>query len=194
MADLVSGLVSYGANVLSQERAFRQQKELQSDAQDYNTTMWNMANAYNSPLSQMQRFKAAGLNPNLIYGQMSQGASAPSLSTSSAPSPAQAPNASLLETAQVGLIDAQKKNIEANTKKLESDLGVNDSVIRLNDAEVESLGHQIGLTDQQIEESKARVGEIQKNIEAMDANIDQVRANINLLRSQKRLTDQQALS
>lgn len=30
---------------------------------------WNMNNQYNSPASQMERFKEAGLNPNLIYGQ-----------------------------------------------------------------------------------------------------------------------------
>jgi hypothetical protein len=31
-------------------------------------------NAYNSPLQQMQRFKEAGLNPNLIYKQTNEGA------------------------------------------------------------------------------------------------------------------------
>lgn len=30
---------------------------------------WNMQNDYNSPKAQMERFKQAGLNPNLIYGQ-----------------------------------------------------------------------------------------------------------------------------
>jgi hypothetical protein len=30
---------------------------------------WARTNQYNSPLAQMQRFKEAGLNPNLIYGQ-----------------------------------------------------------------------------------------------------------------------------
>lgn len=35
---------------------------------------WNMMNAYNSPEQQMQRFKEAGLNPNLIYGQQNEGA------------------------------------------------------------------------------------------------------------------------
>lgn len=30
---------------------------------------WNMQNEYNSPAAQMQRFKDAGLNPALIYGQ-----------------------------------------------------------------------------------------------------------------------------
>lgn len=34
---------------------------------------WNMMNAYNSPAEQMARFKAAGLNPNLIYGQQNDG-------------------------------------------------------------------------------------------------------------------------
>lgn len=35
--------------------------------------MWNQQNLYNSPEAQMQRFKEAGLNPHLIYGQGSSG-------------------------------------------------------------------------------------------------------------------------
>lgn len=34
---------------------------------------WERNNAYNSPAQQMQRFKEAGLNPNLIYGQGNNG-------------------------------------------------------------------------------------------------------------------------
>jgi len=34
-------------------------------------TDWDKQNAYNSPSQQMQRYKEAGLNPNLVYGQMS---------------------------------------------------------------------------------------------------------------------------
>lgn len=30
--------------------------------------LWNMNNAYNTPAAQMQRLRAAGLNPNLVYG------------------------------------------------------------------------------------------------------------------------------
>jgi hypothetical protein len=33
-------------------------------------TDWDKQNSYNSPAQQMRRFKEAGLNPNLIYGQM----------------------------------------------------------------------------------------------------------------------------
>lgn len=35
--------------------------------------MWNRQNQYNAPESQMNRFKEAGLNPNLIYGQGNAG-------------------------------------------------------------------------------------------------------------------------
>lgn len=41
--------------------------------------LWNMQNAYNTPEAQMNRFKEAGLNPHLIYGQGNSGnAAAPS--------------------------------------------------------------------------------------------------------------------
>lgn len=35
--------------------------------------MWNRQNEYNTPEAQMERFKLAGLNPNLIYSQGSAG-------------------------------------------------------------------------------------------------------------------------
>lgn len=37
-----------------------------------NKQLWDMQNTYNLPSAQMQRFKDAGLNPNLIYGQTNQ--------------------------------------------------------------------------------------------------------------------------
>lgn len=42
---------------------------------DYNLQMWNQQNAYNSPAAQMARYKEAGLNPALIYGQSNTGGS-----------------------------------------------------------------------------------------------------------------------
>lgn len=50
------------ANIQMQNLAFQQNKE-----------MVNLQNQYNTPLSQMQRYKDAGLNPNLIYGQGTPG-------------------------------------------------------------------------------------------------------------------------
>lgn len=36
----------------------------------YNTEMVNQQNQYNSPAAMMQRLQAAGLNPNLVYGEL----------------------------------------------------------------------------------------------------------------------------
>lgn len=38
-----------------------------------NINLWRMQNEYNTPAAQMARFKEAGLNPNLIYGQGNPG-------------------------------------------------------------------------------------------------------------------------
>lgn len=42
-----------------------------ADNQQLSWNMWHANNAYNDSAAQMARFRAAGLNPNLIYGQMS---------------------------------------------------------------------------------------------------------------------------
>lgn len=52
---------------------------------DYNLQMWNMQNAYDSPAAQMQRYKEAGLNPNLIYGQSNTGGSVSTANLESSP-------------------------------------------------------------------------------------------------------------
>lgn len=55
-----------------QKRNIRLQKEANMQLADYQYSkdldMWNRANTYNEPVSQMQRYQDAGLNPNLIYG------------------------------------------------------------------------------------------------------------------------------
>lgn len=51
-----------------------------------NIQNWNMQNEYNTPAAQMQRFKDAGLNPNLIYGQTNMAGSVGSVSAPKTPS------------------------------------------------------------------------------------------------------------
>ena len=40
----------------------------QNDANAKAMQAWQIANDYNHPIQQMERLKAAGLNPNLVYG------------------------------------------------------------------------------------------------------------------------------
>lgn len=44
------------------------QMELAMYQADQNLNLWNLNNEYNTPSAQMARYEAAGLNPNLIYG------------------------------------------------------------------------------------------------------------------------------
>lgn len=73
-----AGLIGQGFNAYSQGKINKKSRkwnekmyawQRQDALQD-----WAMQNAYNSPAAQMQRFKDAGLNPNLIYGQQNEGA------------------------------------------------------------------------------------------------------------------------
>lgn len=45
----------------------------------WNVEQWNRENAYNSPAAQMARYKAAGLNPDLMYGQQNLSAASPEM-------------------------------------------------------------------------------------------------------------------
>jgi len=54
---------------LMNERNIAFQQEVNQQNIDWNEKMWDKTNQYNSPLMQMARFKEAGLNPHLIYGQ-----------------------------------------------------------------------------------------------------------------------------
>lgn len=47
----------------------------------WNIDQWNRENAYNSPAAQMARYKAAGLNPDLIYGQSNLSAASPEMTS-----------------------------------------------------------------------------------------------------------------
>lgn len=88
-------------NQISAAQQYRYQKRLMELQNKYNTEaattafnrmygMWNAENEYNLPSNQMARYKDAGLNPNLIYGQSNPSAgfsSAPSSSVSGASAP-----------------------------------------------------------------------------------------------------------
>lgn len=74
LAGKIGGQVN---NLLGTTEVMNQQNQMQWD-------MWNAQNAYNTPAAQMQRLKAAGLNPMLVYGSGSHSFSAGSMSASGA--------------------------------------------------------------------------------------------------------------
>lgn len=58
---------SAGTSLLGQWVANAGNKKLAKYAYSKDLEMWNRQNEYNSPAAQMERFKEAGLNPNMIY-------------------------------------------------------------------------------------------------------------------------------
>lgn len=88
--DWIGALVSLGTSIYNnyqQKKMAEQQNEWNKqnalDAYNRDIAFWNQQNAYNDPQSQMDRYAAAGLNPNLIYGGTNSGG----VSTSSVKSP-----------------------------------------------------------------------------------------------------------
>lgn len=81
---LVIPLIQAGAMLAAQFGANAAQRRAQKRADEYNRLATDTAygrelelmkyqNDFNSPAAQMQRFKDAGLNPNLVYGQGTPG-------------------------------------------------------------------------------------------------------------------------
>lgn len=66
-----------------EKRQFDYNKKLMDYSFQKNLEQWNKENKYNSPLEQMKRFAAAGLNANLVYNNQSLAGSSPEMSTSS---------------------------------------------------------------------------------------------------------------
>ncbi|QGF19330.1 DNA pilot protein [Antarctic microvirus COCH21_V_SP_13] len=77
-AATVVGSTINSASVANVNRNNRKFSEKMYDKQKAdNIAFWSQQNDYNTPAQQMARFKAAGLNPNLIYGQGSGGNAGP---------------------------------------------------------------------------------------------------------------------
>lgn len=73
---LFSGLTTgaqIGGNILSTWMANRANRQLAQYSYEQQRQMIQEQNEYNSPINQMARYREAGLNPNLLFGQISEG-------------------------------------------------------------------------------------------------------------------------
>ena len=122
MADigLWSALLGAGFNYMQNEQNNEANERMQQRQNQWNLEQWNRNNAYNSPAAQMQRFKAAGLNADLMYQQGTPGISS---------APAQGSNPIPKQPFIFDpLMLAQLKNIEADTNLKKSDANQKDAL------------------------------------------------------------------
>lgn len=130
LGGIISGLANLGGSVLNSrtaERIANRQMVFNSE-EAQKSREWNerMYNQYNSPIAQVQQYKLAGLNPNLLYGN---GASIPPVQSSAMANagtlpvsrPGDALSGSVNSALGASLMEAQIENIKADTSKKKSE-------------------------------------------------------------------------
>ena len=141
---VASSLIGLGGSFIgslfgdnSAKKQFKYQQQLNREAFQHDVDMWNRQNAYNTPSAQMERLQAAGLNPNLVYGNggaTNTANSAPTYNAGSAPDVAAArqaagslANAGFNTALNFQLAQVQAANIEADTKLKETQGNLNQT-------------------------------------------------------------------
>lgn len=71
----VDNTINLAGSLYQQREDYKNSKKLMDYQNQLNIQNWHMQNAYNAPSAQMARYKEAGLNPNLIYGQSNESGS-----------------------------------------------------------------------------------------------------------------------
>lgn len=199
-AGIAAGASALGAgvNAYSQgkmnKRAERFSRQMYAQQRQDALSDWHMQNAYNDPSAQMARLKAAGLNPNLVYGNGAdaQAQSAPRGSQASQPN-FKAPQADLggivFNALQAKQLQANIARTEAetelvNTRVTEQDyknkfytpaMFANEYRNRLAQNDMRSLGMEKGLTSQDIANDR---NFIMQQTEAIIAGIDPNKRNM----------------
>lgn len=153
-----------------------------------NIEQWQRENDYNNPVNQMQRMRAAGLNPAMMYGgsgSIATSAPSPTMQGARDIAPQLGGTDDLLgKILGIARTKAEIENINASSDKLRSDIGLNESQIRVNDNSIECgkvrLQFDQRLSDAQTGFYVKQAEDIEKNWKLLDAKIDDVRANIAL--------------
>lgn len=69
-ATLGAGGIAAGSGKRSQRRAYQYNKQLMDYQNEINLQNWHLQNQYNSPSAQMSRYQSAGINPNVVAGDI----------------------------------------------------------------------------------------------------------------------------
>lgn len=183
------------------------QREERLATQDYNVDMWNMQNEYNSPAAQLERAKAAGINPNSLFGQSSVVGNAMSTPSSTPMSGSQASynsgmspaltaagaqfgknTADMIDTLSASRLKNQEERWNKDTWNMRQE--VISTNIRKNNAEIQGIMAKAGV-------DKANEQLIRKTLSWTDklnqAQIDEALLRMNKLRTDNWAVVQQVL-
>lgn len=172
LVPLIAAGAGLAGGIFSNLSARRQQKK----AQEYNTTMWNKTNEYNSPQEQMKRWQEANLNPHLMYGQGNSG------NAQAAPEFAQMSEEGLkspLTPALDSFVDYQVKKAQLDNMKTQNKVMEQDAILRT----IQTVGANI--SNRRNDLNLKRESELfQNSLDAALLNTKKMREDINYTHAQ----------
>lgn len=166
------------------------QRSLQTNAQNYNTMMWRMTNQWNSPANQMSLLRAAGLNPNLMYGGAFQG----NASAQQSPSQGMSAPGNVYNPMSVSL--GNPSDTLLNERLVSSNEQLSNSQSSLNEAEADLKKKELGTYDEKFEKWKTRwsaeLDNLNQNTNLLKSNLDKLDNELRLIQAQTGLTIQES--
>ena len=176
------------------ERNIAFQKETNAENKEFALDMWNRNNAYNSPAMQMQRFKEAGLNPHLIYGQGTPGNSSPTQYAGKSPE-VQAEVGSTNFLRELGMQGFQARQNYLAQRNLEASTNVAKADEKLKLEQLAEQVHKTAWTKQQKEQAAALqsivIQKAMADLNYTNESVKLVTENIKNAISTRRLTEVQ---
>lgn len=183
-----AGLASNAFNAISQQSVNRQSRQWQekmygrqrSDA----LLDWNAQNAYNTPAAQMARFKEAGLNPHLIYGNGTDATAGAVRSSNAGNWSPSAPEVSIdAKSPLMSYYDVQMR--DAQISNMHADHAVKLQQALLLSAQTQSTNTNIGKIAQDILASQF---DLSQRMRLADTSAEAARANVNKLNAETKMS------
>lgn len=195
----VAGNIASNAAINNQVSEQKKENQLNRDwnlnlakqQNSWNLAQWNRENAYNSPAAQMARYKAAGLNPDLMYGQQNLAAASPEMTAGEGSQPTDVSNLAnkrtigdmAMQAAQTRLVNAQADKVENESvgqtinnawlpKLLKGQTEINEADVKDKLASAGLKGKQLEVAVEQIKVMQQSVKESQKKIEDLQSQME----------------------
>lgn len=206
VASSFAGNIANNKNIDNQIAAQKEENQKNRDwnlnlarmQNQWNVEQWYRENQYNTPSAQMARYKAAGLNPDLMYGQQNLSAVSPEMTAGDGSQPTDVSNLAnkrtigdmVSQTAAVRLTNAQAELAESQAKKtdeetdaqhitnawlpdlLKGDVDVKEADIKDKLASAGLKDEQIKVAVEQIKVMQQSVKESQKKIEDLQSQME----------------------
>lgn len=163
----------------------------------WNIDQWNRENAYNSPSGQMSRYKAAGLNPDLIYGQQNLSAASPEMTSGDGSQPVDVSNLAnkrtigdmMVQASQTRLVNAQAKLAESQANKTDAETTgqtINNEWLpqllkgqtEINEADVKQRLADAGLKGKQIDVAVEQIKVMQQSVKESQQKINNLQSQM----------------